>query len=1017
MLARVTVGRHRRAAALRRADRRLTGAVRPSSGFANRVVIRLRALGALDLRDVNEQELRSVLAQRRRVALLAYLALATPREMHSRDSLVALFWPEYDSEHARNALSQAVHFLRRSLGADVFVSRNGDAVGVNREQVWCDAVAFEELLATGRVADAVDLYRGDLLEGFHISDESEFERWLASERARYADLFAKALERLAEERERASDPAGAVVYWRRLANRAPYNSRLALRLMRALVSAGDPAAAVQHAHIHKTLLREELDIAPDAELDAFLQRIRSGQGTELSIPLSREASSSSVREASGQTRLTDARPAPSSRLRSGRRRLALVSGGLVTAVVAMALILAARNGRASKPQESYLHELYLRGRQAENSRSWAGIQTAKQAYQQALERDSTFALAYAGLAGVYNFIGDYAYAPVGPALDTARMMALRAVQLDSSLSETHIALGITLGNELQFEAAERELRRAIRLDTTSARAHYWYSVLLVALGRAEEALRESTLAARFDPFAPRGVTAMQNYALHLLKRERPWLETREVEQPVLKLEPGEPWARARMATRLAESGRCVQAQSEIVHAQQLAPNDNARMLPFVGTVYWRCGERGRARALLNAMKQRPDIAEHGFRVAILHTLFGENDSAFTWLQHERWTLGELSGLSADPSLDSLRSDERYLVLLQRIGIRNRPQALHEARRAPDSSTAALLRQLYAHGRDAERSRNQAGMQTAMAYYRQAIERDSGFALAYAALSEAYALTAHYDFAAKAPALDSARIMAARAMEIDPRLPESHIALAVSLGNDRRFEEAEQEFQRAIRINVNNPDAHYWYAMLLVSLGRGADALAEADSALADRFAPRAALATRRDALFLLTGKHNELKLPVRERRPIGKVETGEPWVHARDASELAEEGRCDEARSEIQQARQLVPDSDMVMLAYVGATYWSCRERDYARSLLTQMKRRSDAREHGLRVALLHTQFGEYDSAFVWLGQHRWMISELPMLRGDRMLDPLRSDQRFVRLLQRIGVPENTPAKGGATDR
>ena len=641
-------------------------------------MIRLRALGALGLHDANGQELRSVLSQRRRVALLAYLALATPRDLHSRDSLLALFWPEYDSDHARNALSQAVHFLRRSLGAHVLVSRNGDAVGVNRDQLWCDAVAFEDLLAAGRVAEAVDLYRGDLLEGFHTSDDSEFERWLAAERTRYADRFATALERMADERDRARDLAGAVVYWRRLVNRDPYNSRLALRLMRALASAGDPAAAVQHAHVHKALLREELDMAPDAELDAFLQQIRSGQPKELSVQLPGEASSG-IEQDVARTPPGTIAPSVPHRVRR-RRRLALVSGGLMTAVVALALIVVARNGRAAKPRASYLRELYLRGRQAENSRSWVGIQTAKQAYRQALERDSTFALAYAGLAGVYHFMADYAYAAVGPALDTSRIMALRAVQLDSTVAETRIAFGITLGDQLQFEPAEREFRRAIRLDSADAQAHYWYSVLLVALGRAEEALGEARLAARLDPVAPRGVTAMQSYALHLMRRDRD-RDVSSLEHPVLKLEPGEPWARARMATRLADAGRCVEAQSEIVQAQELAPNDNMRMLPFVGAVYWRCGERRRARALLDAMKQRPDIADHGYRVAILHTLFGENDSAFVWLQHERWTLGELSGLSADPWLDSLRSDDRYLLLLQRIGIRKRSQEVRAARRA------------------------------------------------------------------------------------------------------------------------------------------------------------------------------------------------------------------------------------------------------------------------------------------------------------------------------------------------
>lgn len=91
-------------------------------------MIRLRVLGALDLRDSVGQELRAIVAQPKRAALLAYLALAHPRGPHRRDTLLPLFWPEQDTEHARNALSQAVHFLRRSLGSEAVVGSDGDGL-------------------------------------------------------------------------------------------------------------------------------------------------------------------------------------------------------------------------------------------------------------------------------------------------------------------------------------------------------------------------------------------------------------------------------------------------------------------------------------------------------------------------------------------------------------------------------------------------------------------------------------------------------------------------------------------------------------------------------------------------------------------------------------------------------------------------------------------------------------------------------------------------------------------------
>jgi Flp pilus assembly protein TadD len=248
-------------------------------------------------------------------------------------------------------------------------------------------------------------------------------------------------------------------------------------------------------------------------------------------------------------------------------------------------------------------------------------------------------------------------------------MARRAVALESTHPETRSALAVTLGDALQFEAAEREFKRAIELGPSNARAHYWYSVLLVAIGRGEEALREVQRAAELDPFAPRGVGAMQRYAVYLITGERPYLKLPIRERrPILKLEPGEPWAIARTGVEWAAEGKCAEARTEIRRAQQLVQANNMRMLPFVGTVYWHCGERDRARSLLAEMKRRPDARDHGSRIASLHTLFGEKDSAFAWLEHHRWTMAQLTGMRADIQLEPLRSDPRFTQLQRRLGV-------------------------------------------------------------------------------------------------------------------------------------------------------------------------------------------------------------------------------------------------------------------------------------------------------------------------------------------------------------
>ena len=110
-------------------------------------MIRFRTLGGVDLRDAEGRELRSVLAQPKRLALLAYLAIATPPGYHRRDTVLALFWPELDQERARGALRQAVHFLRRTLGAHMVQGHGGEDIGLASDMFWCDVRAFDDALA------------------------------------------------------------------------------------------------------------------------------------------------------------------------------------------------------------------------------------------------------------------------------------------------------------------------------------------------------------------------------------------------------------------------------------------------------------------------------------------------------------------------------------------------------------------------------------------------------------------------------------------------------------------------------------------------------------------------------------------------------------------------------------------------------------------------------------------------------------------------------------------------------
>jgi DNA-binding SARP family transcriptional activator/TolB-like protein len=218
----------------------------------------------------------SLIAQPRRVALLVYLALTQPRGFHRRDTLLALFWPEYDEQRARNALSQAVHFLRRALGAEVIVSGADDQLRVDPELVWCDVLAFDAALDAGQTSDALEFYRGPFLEGFHFSGAAaELDRWVDTERDRLGRRYARALQQMADEREAAGDHAGAVAWHRQLAAHDPLSSRAALGLIRALAAGGETAGAIQHARVHETLLRAELQAPADAAISAFVRELQA----------------------------------------------------------------------------------------------------------------------------------------------------------------------------------------------------------------------------------------------------------------------------------------------------------------------------------------------------------------------------------------------------------------------------------------------------------------------------------------------------------------------------------------------------------------------------------------------------------------------------------------------------------------------------------------------------------------------------------------------------------------------
>src|SRR5689334_10044891 len=237
-------------------------------------MVEFRLLGTVSLTSAQGREARRLIGQPRRLALLAYLAAATPRGIQRRDQLLTLFWPELDQGHARAALRQALHVLREELGPHVLVCRGDEEVGLDFDVVHCDVAEFDCAVAAGRLTQALDLYRGELLEGFFISGAPEFERWQDDERGRLRETVSRAAQALVEEAESGGDLPTAAIWARRALRLAPHDEAQLRRLLTLLDQLGDRAGALQTYDEFARRLAAEFEAQPAAETQALVAAVR-----------------------------------------------------------------------------------------------------------------------------------------------------------------------------------------------------------------------------------------------------------------------------------------------------------------------------------------------------------------------------------------------------------------------------------------------------------------------------------------------------------------------------------------------------------------------------------------------------------------------------------------------------------------------------------------------------------------------------------------------------------------------
>lgn len=234
-------------------------------------MLRLLTLGGLAIVDDAGNALGPAASQRRLLALLSVIATARPTGV-SRDKLAALFWPDADSERGRHALTQLLYTTRRGVQCDDLFLGNGD-IRLNPARISSDVEELEQALDAGDER-AIALYRGPFLDGFVLRGVPEFEHWAEAYRRRLDERVVRLIEHLATRAGAANEQKAAVSYWRRAAELRPVDSGIALGLMKALAATGDRAGAKRHADLHATLLRNELDLPPDAAIVKLAESLR-----------------------------------------------------------------------------------------------------------------------------------------------------------------------------------------------------------------------------------------------------------------------------------------------------------------------------------------------------------------------------------------------------------------------------------------------------------------------------------------------------------------------------------------------------------------------------------------------------------------------------------------------------------------------------------------------------------------------------------------------------------------------
>ncbi|HEX8844523.1 MAG TPA: protein kinase [Pyrinomonadaceae bacterium] len=312
------------------------------------------------------------------------------------------------------------------------------------------------------------------------------------------------------------------------------------------------------------------------------------------------------------------------------------------------------------------YQLYLKGRFYWNKRTGEAFKKAIEYFNQAIDRDPNYALAYAGLADVYVLLSRYSATTPEDAYPKAKAAARKALDLDNSLAEAHNALaGALFDYDWNFTESNEEYRKAIELNPNYATAHHWYgNGPPLVLGRFEEAIAEMKRAQELDPLsliinADLGDTYI---------KARQYDAAIEQLQKTVEMDQNFYVAHKALGTAYEMKGSFQEAIAEYQKARQL--NDDPYVLALLGHAYARSGKRDEALKVLDQLKELAKqryVSAYSF--ATVYAGLGDRDQAFLWLERSYQERGsDMAYFKVDTLLDDLHSDPRFADLVRKVGL-------------------------------------------------------------------------------------------------------------------------------------------------------------------------------------------------------------------------------------------------------------------------------------------------------------------------------------------------------------